>query len=57
MRLAVKRGEFVALEEVRECWARQVARAKDFLRHKFEMESLANLPGGFKSENCCNTRN
>ena len=38
LRLAVKRGEFVALEAVRECWTRQVARAKDLLRHKFEME-------------------
>ena len=35
LRLAVKKREYVALDEV---WTKQVARAKDLLRNKFEME-------------------
>jgi hypothetical protein len=45
LRLAVKKGEYVALEEVRSVWTEQVARAKELLRHKFEMELPPVLSG------------
>jgi len=45
LRLAVKKGEYVALEEVRAAWTEQVARAKEMLRHKFEMELPPVLSG------------
>jgi len=45
LRLAVKKVEYVTLEEVREVWTGQVARAKDMLRHKFEMELPPVLSG------------
>ena len=45
MRLAVKRREYVALEAVRECWTAQAAKAKDMLRHKFELELPPVLSG------------
>ena len=45
LRLAVKKGEFVALEEVRAVWTENVARAKEMLRHKFEMELPPVLSG------------
>lgn len=45
LRLAAKKGEFVALEEVREVWTKQVARATDLLRNKFEMELPPILSG------------
>ena len=45
LRLAVKKGEYVALEEVRAVWTEQVARAKELLRHKFEMELPPVLSG------------
>ena len=38
LRLAVKKREYVAIDEVWEVWTKQVARAKDLLRNKFEME-------------------
>jgi hypothetical protein len=45
LRLAVKKREYVALTEVQECWTAQVARAKDLLRHKFELELPPILSG------------
>lgn len=45
LRLAVKKGEYVALEEVRAVWTEQVAKAKELLRHKFEMELPPVLSG------------
>jgi hypothetical protein len=45
LRLAVKKGEYVALEKVRAVWTEQVARAKEQLRHKFEMELPPVLSG------------
>ena len=45
LRLAVKKGEYVALEEVRTSWTELVARAKDMFRHKFEMELPPVLSG------------
>jgi hypothetical protein len=45
LRLAVKKGEYVALEEVRSVWTEQVSRAKEMFRHKFEMELPPVLSG------------
>ena len=45
LRLAVRRREYVPLEEVRESWTTLVARAKDLLRHKFELELPPVLSG------------
>lgn len=45
LRLAVKKREYVALEEVRECWTKNVGKAKDLLRNKFEMELPPILSG------------
>lgn len=45
LRLAVKKREYVALTEVQGCWTAQVARAKDLLRHKFELELPPILSG------------
>jgi hypothetical protein len=45
LRLAVKKGEYVAIAEVREVWTKQVAKAKDLLRNKFEMELPPILSG------------
>ena len=45
LRLAVKKREYVALEEVRESWTTLVAKAKDLLRHKFELELPPILSG------------
>jgi hypothetical protein len=45
LRLAIKKREYVAIAEVREVWTRQVSRAKDLLRHKFEMELPPVLSG------------
>lgn len=45
LRLAVKKREYVPLEEVRAVWTEQVARAKELLRHKFEMELPPVLSG------------
>jgi len=45
LRLTLKKGEYVALEEVRSVWTEQVARAKELLRHKFEMELPPVLSG------------
>ena len=44
-RLAVRRREYVPLEEVRESWTTLVTRAKDLLRHKFELELPPVLSG------------
>ena len=45
LRLAVKKGEYVALSEVRETWTKLISRAKDLLRNKFEMELPPILSG------------
>jgi transposase-like protein len=45
LRLAVKKREYVALAEVQACWTAQVAKAKDLLRHKFELELPPVLSG------------
>jgi hypothetical protein len=45
LRLAVKKGDYVAVEEVRAVWTEKVARAKELLRHKFEMELPPVLSG------------
>jgi hypothetical protein len=45
LRLAVKKREYVAIVEVREVWTRQVSRAKDLLRHKFELKLPPILSG------------
>jgi hypothetical protein len=38
LRLGIRRGEYVAVEEVRQTWTEFVARAKAMLRKKFEQE-------------------
>jgi hypothetical protein len=38
LRLAVKKGDHVSIEEVRQTWTRLVGRAKELLRNKFENE-------------------
>lgn len=56
MRLAVKKREYVAFEEVRVTWTGLVARAKDLLRHKFEMELppiLSGLDATAIQAECC----
>lgn len=45
LRLAVKKGEYVAIAQVREVWTKQVAKANDLLRNKFEMELPPILSG------------
>ena len=45
LRLAVKKREYVAMDEVRTAWTAQVAKAKDLLRHKFELELPPVLSG------------
>lgn len=45
LRLAVKKREYVSIEEVRETWTKLVGRAKDLLRNKFEMELPPVLSG------------
>jgi hypothetical protein len=45
LRVAVKKGEYVALSEVRETWTKLISRAKDLLRNKFEMELPPILSG------------
>jgi hypothetical protein len=45
MRLAVKKREYVAIEEVRQTWTRQVGRAKQLLRNQFENELSPILSG------------
>jgi phage terminase Nu1 subunit (DNA packaging protein) len=45
LRLAVKKREYVAIEEVRQTWTRQVGRAKELLRNKFENELPPILSG------------
>ena len=45
LRLAVKKREYVAMDEVRSAWTAQVAKAKDLLRHKFELELPPVLSG------------
>jgi DNA-binding transcriptional MerR regulator len=45
LRLAVKKREYVSLEEVRQTWTRLVGRAKELLRNKFENELPPILSG------------
>lgn len=45
LRLAIKRGDHVALEEVRQAWTELVARATAMLRKKFEQELPPILSG------------
>ena len=45
LRLAVKKREYVAIEEVRQTWTTQVGRAKELLRNKFENELPPVLSG------------
>ena len=45
LRLAIKKREYVAIEEVREFWTKNVGKAKDLLRNKFEMELPPILSG------------
>ena len=45
LRLAVKKREYVAIEEVRQTWTALVGRAKDLLRNKFENELPPVLSG------------
>jgi hypothetical protein len=45
LRLAVKKGEYIAVEEVRTSWTELVAQAKNLLSHKFEMELPPVLSG------------
>jgi len=45
LRLAVKKREYVALEEVRQVWTEQATKAKDMLRNKFENELPPILSG------------
>jgi hypothetical protein len=45
LRLAVKKGEYVALSEVRDTWTKLISRAKDLLRNKFEMKLPPILSG------------
>lgn len=45
LRLGIKRGEFVAVEEVRQSWTELVAQATSMLRKKFEQELPPILSG------------
>lgn len=45
LRLAVKKREYVSIEEVRQTWTRLVGRAKELLRNKFENELPPILSG------------
>ena len=45
LRLGIKRGDFVAVEEVRQTWTEFVARATAMLRKKFEQELPPILSG------------
>ena len=45
LRLGIRRGEYVAVEEVRQTWTEFVARAKSMLRKKFEQELPPILSG------------
>lgn len=45
LRLAVHKRQFIALEEVKEVWTKQIAKARDLLRNKFEMELPPILSG------------
>ena len=45
LRLAVKKREYVSIEEVRQIWTRLVGRAKELLRNKFENELPPILSG------------
>jgi len=45
LRLAVKKGDYVSIEEVRQTWTRLVGRAKELLRNKFENELPPILSG------------
>ena len=37
-RLAVKKREYVSIDQVRQTWTRLVGRARELLRNKFEFE-------------------
>lgn len=45
LRLGIRRGEYVALEEVRQAWTEFVAQATSMLRKKFEQELPPVLSG------------
>lgn len=45
LRLGIKRGDYVAVEEVRQSWTELVAQAKSMLRKKFEQELPPILSG------------
>jgi phage terminase Nu1 subunit (DNA packaging protein) len=45
LRLAVKKGDYVSIEEVRQTWTRLVGRAKELLRNKFENDLPPILSG------------
>lgn len=45
LRLGIKRGDFVAVEEVRQTWTELVAQATSMLRKKFEQELPPILSG------------
>jgi hypothetical protein len=45
LRLGIKRGDFVAVEEVRQVWTELVAQATSMLRKKFEQELPPILSG------------
>jgi len=45
LRLGIKRGDFVSVEEVRQMWTEFVAQAKSMLRKKFEQELPPILSG------------
>ena len=45
LRLGIKRGDFVAVEEVRQAWTEFVAQATSMLRKKFEQELPPILSG------------
>jgi hypothetical protein len=45
LRLAVKKGDYVSIEEVRQTWTRLIGRAKELLRNKFENELPPILSG------------
>jgi hypothetical protein len=45
LRLGIKRGDFVAIDEVRQAWTELVAQAASMLRKKFEQELPPILSG------------
>ena len=45
LRLAVKKREYVSIEEVRQTWTKLVGKAKELLRNKFENELPPILSG------------